>query len=102
MPAESTRGGTVARSSRCGKCMWLSVPIAEVEASACLGCRWLESRLAREEKHGMEALQVPEDEISVTVETKEFSGEESREKRRRRLTRERVRRYREARRGVGR
>jgi hypothetical protein len=78
--------------------MWLSVPIVEVEDSGCLGCRWLESRLAREGKAGMKALQVSEGEASVTVETKEFSGEESSEERRRRLTRERVRRYREARR----
>ena len=90
MPEESTSG--------CGKCMWLSVPIVEVEDSACLGCWWLESRLAREGKAGMEALQVSEGETGVTVETKEFRGEESREERRRRLTRERVRRYREARR----
>ena len=43
---------------------------------------------------GMEASPVPEGEISVT----ELPGEESSEARRRRLTRERVRRYRKARR----
>jgi hypothetical protein len=54
--------------------MWLLVSIVEVEDSACFGCLWLESRLAREEKHGMEALHVPKGETGVTVETQEFSG----------------------------
>jgi hypothetical protein len=80
--------------SSCGKCMWLSVPIVEVEDSACFGCWWLESRLAREGQAGMEALQVPEGETGVT----ELPGEESSKERKRRLTREGVRRYREARR----
>jgi hypothetical protein len=86
----------------CGTCVWLSVAITEVEESECFGCLWLESRRAREENPsassgGMEALQVPEGEASI-VETQEFSGEESKEDRKRRLTRERVQRYRKARR----
>src|SRR5918999_4995189 len=69
----------------CGTCAWLSVPIVEVEDSECFGCLWLESRLARDALHGLEG------EASVTG--------ESREERKRRLTRERVRRHREGKQG---
>ena len=61
------------------------MPIVEVEDSECFGCLWLESRLARDALHGLEG------EASVTG--------ESREERKRRLTRERVRRHREGKQG---
>jgi hypothetical protein len=77
---------TVARASRCSECRRLLLTVVEEGAGKCLECQ------------GVTALQVPGGEANVTVETKEFSGEESKEDRRRRLTRERVQRYRKARR----
>jgi hypothetical protein len=77
----------------CGSCGWLSVLVAD---SPCLGCQGLEGRLAREGKVVTPALHVPEGEAMLTEEIS--VTEESRLERRRRLTRERVRRYRESKR----
>jgi hypothetical protein len=86
------------RGPRCTKCQRLRLPVVYEVGGVCLMCQWPEEASKAEGKTGMEALQVPEGEADVTVETPEFSGEESKEDRRRRLNLERMRRYREARR----
>jgi hypothetical protein len=90
------------KGPRCTQCQRLLLPGVYEAGGVCLVCQWSEGEESRD-KEGtrapdVTALQVPEGEASITGETQESSGEERKSDRKRRLPRERVRRYRKARR----
>jgi hypothetical protein len=92
------------KGPRCTQCQRLLLPGVYEAGGVCLVCQWPEGKESSRDREGkrapgVTALQVPAGEASITVETQESSGEESSLKRKRRLTRERVQRYRERKQG---